>query len=211
MSQENTVAAADDPSEKDGEATLYNETNNDNGSLKDLQVRLDHVESYQRQYVEEFLEKQLAGRVEALEAEVAEHRRKLESVVGLAEGEQTSPQKRAVDLALVLIRRAENRVDEDRYAMWYQQVVDALAQAGHGPPVHKQWAFDAMDHVAGGRGFGTTQITNRHGREVKAVTVDLAELPDHEPSAVGNDIITSRGEKAAQSSRVKPGGVISDE
>ncbi|MDZ7701840.1 MAG: hypothetical protein U5J98_07075 [Halobacteriales archaeon] len=157
-------------------------------------ARVDDLEALFKQYVRGYLEDEVADRLADHEERIAELEQQLESVVGLADGEQSSPDKRATDLAMALIRRAKNRTDEDRYAMWWQDVRDSLADLGHGPPVHKQWCFDAMEDVARADGFGEVKIKNPDGRQVKAVRVRLAELPSESRSTVSNDITTGLSE-----------------
>lgn len=199
MSSED-MAVADDPSEEGGEATLNNESTNGAGSDESLVARMDDIEALFQQYIRDYLEEQVSSRLAEHEDRIAELERQLESVAGLSDGEQSSPEKRAVDLAMALIRRAQSRADSDRHAMWWREVQDALADLGHGPPVHKPWCFDAMEDVARAEGFGEVTITNPDGREVRAVRVRLSELPSESRSTVSNDITTGMRETPAESS-----------
>lgn len=198
MNQDSAVAGADDPSREGGEATQNNALNNGAGDHESIGVRMDHLEAKQEQYVEGFLEGEVRRRLEDLEDQVAELQSELESVAGVSDGEPSTKEKRAIDLAMALIRRARNRADEDRYAMWKDDVKDALLDLGHGPDIHKPWIYDAMEAVATAPGFGWTTITNPDGREVKAVKVNLAELPSESRSAVSNDITTGMDGPPAQ-------------
>lgn len=201
--------AADDPSEEGGEAPKSTDGETyDAGRLDSLEARISDVEAYQNQYLKEHVVPkldrvdELAAQVDDLKAMVEKQDELLESVVGLARGEQSSPEKRAVDTAMILIRRARNRVDEDKYLMWYRELQDSLADHGHGPPVHKQWVFDAMEDVAAAPGFGMTTTVNADGREVKALKVDLAKLPATDRETVSNEIITGMEQPATSATEV---------
>jgi hypothetical protein len=205
----NGAGSADDSSEEGDEAPKRTDGQTDDaGRLDSLEARIDDIQAYQDQYIKEHVVPKL-GRVDDMEAQIDELKAMvekqdelLESVVGLAHGETSSPEKRAVDTAMILIRRAKNRVDEDKYLMWYREIQDSLADHGHGPPVYNQWVFDAMDAVAEAPGFGLTTTVNPDGREVKALKVDLAELPDSGREAVSNEIITGMRDPAPQSTEV---------
>lgn len=194
------LAVADDPSEEGGEATQNNESTNGTGPNEDLAVRVDHLEALFEQYVRGYLEEEVTDRLAEHAERIDDLEQQLASVVGLAEGQQTSPEKRAVDLAMALIRRAEARTDADRAAMWWREVQDALADLGHGPPVHKPWCFNAMEDVARADGFGMIETSNPDGRTVKAVRVRLAELPVKSRSNVSNDITTGMEGNGPESS-----------
>lgn len=200
MSNESRAAVADDPSEKGGEATLHNESNNGTGSDESLVARLDDLEALFDQYIRDYLEEQVSQQLTEHEERIDELERQLESIAGLADGETSNREKRAVDVAMSLVRQARNRVDADQYAMWWKDVQDTLATLGHGPDVHKPWCFDAMEDVACADGFGMTTVQNPDNREVKAVKVNLAELPAEDRSTVSNDITTGIGETPGQSS-----------
>ncbi|MCG1002891.1 MULTISPECIES: hypothetical protein [Halobacterium] len=169
--------------------------------IEDHDARLDAVEGYQS-YVKEHVIPRLDEledaldekneRINDLEATVASLEHKLETLDGLAEDEQSTPQKRAVDLARAMIRQAEQKPD-GRVAKYYKEVKETLATLGH-DNVHDPQAYTAMDDVQEATGFGE-MTTTREGREVDAVYVNLAELDEEQ--AV-NEIKNEKGAGTAE-------------
>lgn len=89
----------------------------------------------------------LQDRVEELEARVAQ-------LVGLAEGEQSTPEKRAVDVCLGLQNIAEQRGGRAQWA--YRDIQDHLESIGH-EKVHAPQAYRVMDDLDDLDGFAQTE------------------------------------------------------
>jgi cell division septum initiation protein DivIVA len=119
------------------------------------------------------LEEQMAS----LQSQVNRLEGKVESLMGVSEPSATNPEKRCQDVRNALMRRAEARSDDGagRAAVSYQDVQDMLADAGHGE-VKRPECYKAMKDAAGADGFTMTKKTSRHGNQVKAVSVNLADL-----------------------------------
>jgi len=163
----------------------------DDERLEDLEERMAVLEGFQENIVKQQMMSRLddleqaVARIDELEQEnqqlramVQDLKGQLETVSDLAEDQQTTPEKRAADVRSALIRRAKARADgENRAAMHYQDVMDALADLGHGS-LHKPQAFDAMEDAAEGEGF-SMGTKAKNGNQVKAVRVDLDALPAH--------------------------------
>jgi len=116
----------------------------------------------------------LAERVDSLEETVAQLRAELGALAGLADDQETNPDKRASDLAHVLIRRANAR--DGTAAMWWKEVRDTFEDLGHGT-VSKPDCYKAMSDVGDRDGFGeTTKHSPDSGQRVQAVSVKLDDL-----------------------------------
>jgi hypothetical protein len=114
---------------------------------------------------------QLRDRVRDLEAGY-------ESVLGLAEEQQSSPDKRCADLRLGLIRTAEAKADGRTAAMHYKAVQSFFASHGHGE-VKKPEVYKAMNAAAEYQGFTLRddELVLPSGRSGRAIIVDLDKLP----------------------------------
>lgn len=131
---------------------------------------------------------ELKAQVEMLTKRNRELEAKLDSVIGLAEDETGGPEKRKTDLRMGLIRRAEAKSDANagRAAMHWKDVQHFFADQGYGEVV-KPLCYDAMEDAACADGFQLLEDgKQKDGRDVRAVAVDLEELPD----TVG-DVISS--------------------
>lgn len=160
------------------------------------------VEDYQAQIVRNHMQDRLDSHEQAIErigeleneneelrAQLHDLRGQLDTLAGLADDQRSTPEKRTADIRTALIRRAKARSDgEDRAAMHYQDIMNALADLGH-ENIHKPQAFRVMEDAAEAEGF-TLGETDKDGNMVKAVKVDLDALPAHVAS---NEITTGEG------------------
>lgn len=140
--------------------------------MQELETRCDDAREQREEHQEEL--DQLRSRVTELEA-------KMDSVVGLAEGERGTPQKRSGDLRLGLIRRAKARsgVGEGKAAMHWQDVQDFFAETGYGE-VKKPECYKAMSDAAEAEGFVVKDDAKElRGRMSKAIRVELSALPEN--------------------------------
>lgn len=150
--------------------------------LDTIRARLDVLEGWQDHVQDHVLpriddlEAQLAEKddhIRTLENRVMELEAQLEMLDGLAEDQQSTPTKRAVDLARAMVRQAGQSSD-GRVARYYKEVKQDLATLGH-DDIHDPQAYQAMEDVAGIDGFGTMTVI-RDDRDVEAVYVNLGEL-----------------------------------
>lgn len=174
--------------------------------IEEHEARLDSLEGWQDMVSNHVmpriddLEEQLDDRdttIEELQDRIRALEAQLEVLGGLADTQQTTPEKRAVDLAVGMIRRAENRSDR-RIALYYKEVKDLLTDYGH-EGLHDPQAFGAMEDVADCQGFGEIQV-QRDGRTVKAVGVNLDELPGDNPvNEIKNEVGAGTASEPAES------------
>lgn len=120
---------------------------------------------------------ELRAQIQDLQQELRQVHAKLDSIAGLTENQETSPEKRIADLRQCLIRRAESRSDgfDGSAAMWWKEVRDLFADLNHGE-VSKPVCFDAIHDAADYVGFSETTKLNENGNEVLAVKVELDAL-----------------------------------
>jgi polyhydroxyalkanoate synthesis regulator phasin len=163
----------------------------DEQTIKDLQAEIQSVRETQQAIRESSIKPRierlqeranqaaqerdaLAERVDGLEELVAQLRAELGALAGLADDQDTNPDKRAADLAHVLIRRANAR--DGTAAMWWKEVRDTFEDLGHGQ-VSKPDCYKAMDDVADRDGFAETKKHSPDsGQRVQAVKVELDAL-----------------------------------
>ncbi len=120
--------------------------------LRDLEVRQDNLEAKIEQAVTKRLERhedelgELRERVADLEAENNALRTELDSLVGLADDQQSTPEKRAADLRQKLQNVARNR-DSGMVSWTYRDVRDHLEAVGH-ENIYAAQAYRAMKDAA---------------------------------------------------------------
>jgi len=141
-----------------------------------VKPRLDGLEDTRDDAREERAE--LKETVQTLEQEVAGLRAELRSIAGVGESEDTSPDKRVADLRQAMIRRAKARTDggQGYTSLWWQEVQNLFADLGHGE-ICKPDCYKAMREGAKGTGFEMGSTHNSDGREVKAICLNVDELP----------------------------------
>lgn len=123
--------------------------------------------------------------VQDLQETVTELDQRIEDMAGLAEDQETNPQKRVSDLRQIMIRRAKARGDSDDYertALWWEEVQDKFAELGHGE-ISKPDCYKAMNDLEEFPGFKEGTKSNRHGNEVKAIRLNMDELRAHSSSS----------------------------
>lgn len=158
-----------------------------------VRPRLDELETARDDAHAERAE--LATTVDVLQDTIAELRRELDALSGLADGEHSTPAKRAADLRQSLIRQARGQPDDVPVKkMHYEDVEDTLLSLGHGPTLHNQQLFDAMDEASATSGFWIEEEAKQtsEGNLARAVCVDLRELPRVTGQDASNEIITSK-------------------
>lgn len=159
-------------------------------TLDEYEARLDNVEGYQefiKSFVKPKLEEleELRERQDEYDQRLTAMENTLETLAGIGESQESTPQKRAMDLRQLMIRRAEGRPD-GRVALYYREVMDALRDVGH-EGLHKPQAYTAMEDAVDAPGFKNVEIT-RNGSRVDGIAVNLDALPAH---ARSNEINTS--------------------
>lgn len=168
-------------------------------TLEEHAARLDNVEGYQ-EFIKNFVKpklselEELRDEQERYDQRLSALEEKFDTLAGLGEGDKSTPQKRALDLRQVMIRRAEGRAD-GRVALYYQEVLDALRDVGH-ESLHKPQAYTAMEDAADATGFKEVKIT-RNGKRVDGVALNLDALPAH---ARSNEINTTKDSGAVPES-----------
>jgi hypothetical protein len=155
---------------------------------EDLEKRVDALETSQARTISEFVKPALdelrEDRDDARDERVELRERldalqqQLDAVYGLADDERSTPAKRAADLRLALIRRAQNSTGPNagRASMYYREVQECFADLGH-ETVHRPECMRAMEDAAHADGFEIATKTSDHGNEVKAIRVDTDALP----------------------------------
>lgn len=153
-----------------------------------LAERVDALETSQSRTINQFVKPAIGGlredrddarqqRVE-LREHVAMLQQQIDAVYGLAEGERSTPAKRAADLRMALIRRAQNSTGPNagRASMYYKEVQECFADLGH-DTVHRPECMRAITEAAEADGFSIGTKTSQHGNQVKAIRVDIEALP----------------------------------
>lgn len=144
-------------------------------------------------------------RVDELEAQVNELNQRMESFIGLAEDERSTPAKRAADLRDAMIRASENSSSISGGVKWWKdEVAEHLATIGH-EGLHKPDLYDAMEDAATADGFAmTTKHVRTNGRQMKVKAIRLD--PDDLPTSEGSREITTPEEGRTASDTVEPTG-----
>lgn len=141
-----------------------------------LHPRLDEADEARDDLTEQVGE--LKDTVQRLRDRVRDLEAGYESVLGLAEDKQSSPDKRCADLRLGLIRTAEAKADSRTAAKHYKAVQSFFAEHGHGE-VKKAEVYKAMQQAAEYDGFSLRddELVLPSGRSGRAIVVDLDALP----------------------------------
>ena len=155
---------------------------------EELEQRVEALETSQSRTISQFIKPSLEDlrdtcddarqeRVE-LREHVAALQQQVDAVYGLAEGERSTPAKRAADLRMALIRRAQNSTGPNagRASMYYKEVQECFADLGH-DTVHRPECMRAIEDAAEADGFSIGTKTSAHGNEVKSIRVDTDALP----------------------------------
>ena len=164
---------------------------------------MNSIEDYSKEFLASQIEArderidELEDRLNRLEEMVLETQESVDGIAGLAKDENATPEKRASDIRTALIRRAQAR-DAKGAKMWWREAWNTLLDLGHEDLEDKNRAkplvYNAMEKAADGDGFAetTTKTECADGvrREVKAIRVDLDELPG---AAAGNEFTTAEG------------------
>ena len=147
---------------------------------KELEERLDDMVAMQTfDAVIQGLRSRIDGNSEDIDdltsdvSEIAAHVREIRTI----HGQLSAPKQRVIDLRQILIGRAKHGSGrtKGRSSMKYGDVLDALADRGHGELDGKQ-AYNAMETLGGERGF---QDTKSDGERV--IRVDLNDVLHEEP------------------------------
>jgi DNA repair exonuclease SbcCD ATPase subunit len=117
---------------------------------------------------------ELQAAVDAMKETISELRSELESIAGLADDQESNPDKRASDIRHVLIRRAK-ATDEGVARMYWKEIQDSLADLGHGDVARPQ-CYDVIDALKDQPGFSETKKNSHSGNRVKAIRLDLDAL-----------------------------------
>lgn len=170
-------------------------TDNETDRIDELEDEIEFVDQKHQQRTEQVTKPRLAeleqhsddarqeraelfALVEDLQERVAELDQRLTDMAGLAEDQQSNPDKRVSDLRQSMIRRAKARSDTDGFekvALYYQEVQDIFAELGHGE-ISRPDCYKAMDDLAESDGFEIGKKSSADGNRVKAIRLDLAEL-----------------------------------
>jgi hypothetical protein len=159
----------------------------DGDHLGDFEQRLDALETSQARTISQLIKPALdelredrddarQERVE-LREQVRSLQQQVNAVYGLADDERSTPAKRAADLRMALIRRANSQTGPNggRSSMHYKEVQDCFADIGH-ETVHAPECYDAMDEAALADGF-SLGTKAKNGEQIKAIRVDTEALP----------------------------------
>lgn len=156
----------------------------------------------------------LAQRVDELESEVESLRAWRENVTGVADDQESTPEKRALDLREAMIRQAR-QTSADGVTWWWQQVEENLISLGHGG-FKKPTYYAAMEDAAEADGFDITTktVSIQQGertitKEVKAVRVKLENLPANDAQS-GRKQVTTRGAGGDASESAERGTNMTD-
>lgn len=172
--------------------------------------RLDALEQDVRAYREQFIKPQIStlqdrlddalDRLDDLEAEnerlserVEQLDHQVENLIGVDDPDLSTHDKRTRDVRAAMIRRAEAKAEkrsdgiEGKIALGYSEIQDLLADHGHGQ-IYKPQAYRIMDDIEHVDGFSKGTKRSSHGNDVKAIRLNLDELPAY---ARGNDVTTS--------------------
>ena len=171
----------------------------DQEQIEDLHDRIDAVKDDGLAYREHVVEPQLDSltskldealdRLDDLEAEKQEFRdrieqldHQIENLIGVDDADRSTHDKRVRDVRAAMIRRAEAKADtrsdtiEGKIAFYYKDVQNVLADHGHGQ-IHREQAHRIMDDIEDVDGFTEGTKRSTHGNDVRAIRLDLAELP----------------------------------
>jgi chromosome segregation ATPase len=182
----------------------------DQEQIDDLHDRIDAVRddglAYREHVVDPLKSKldEALDRLDDLEAENQEFRERIEqldhqieNLIGVDDPERSSHEKRVRDVRAAMIRRAEARDSsrsdqiEGTIALYYKEIQNLLADHGHGK-IHDTQVRRIMDDIENVDGFSFGQKQSDHGREVKALRLNLAELPAY--AGTNNVVSASSGE-----------------
>lgn len=165
-----------------------------------LLPRLDEADEARDDLTQEVSE--LRGAVQRLTDRVRDLEAGYESVIGLAEDKQSSPDKRCADLRLGLIRSAEAKADSRTAAKHYKGVQSFFAEHGHGE-VKKPEVYKAMEQAAEYEGFElrSDELVLPSGRSGRAIVVDLDSLPARVTQENSSDATTLADGGRAESRR----------
>lgn len=157
-----------------------------------LRNRLSRLEDWKEHVLEPKLEEK-NRQIADLEETVADQQRRLaaletelEAILGVEEGEDSTPEDRAQDLRGAMIRSLQNSgSDRGGITWWWKEVRDHLSTLGH-DGFSKPTYYAAMeDAAAGGKGFDETKkvvVEDGRTKTVKAIRLKVADLPG-EPSS----------------------------
>lgn len=111
--------------------------------------------------------------------------------MGVNEPSESTPETRARDLRLAMIKQAEYRNDtfSGQIKWWKDEVESHLIDYGHGgfsKPVY----YQAMEDAADAQGFTMDTKQNPDGRTVDAIRLNPGELP---PEMASNQLTTGKG------------------
>lgn len=170
------------------------------GQVEDINHRLDALEARVDQGVQAMREHlrdridELQGRIDELEARCQRHQETLDDLVGLAEGQQSTPEKRLMDVRQLMINQARARDDDPgspagTVAWTYSDVIDHLESNGHGQIDPKQ-AYRLMEKLAETDGFAEAE--NQAGQ--RTVRTSLSALTANGVvDNVNNEDVEERG------------------
>lgn len=142
-------------------------------SIRELEERVDDLEA-ENDELQKTVEEQ-GARIEELDHQV-------ENLIGVDDPDLSTRDKRKRDVRAAMIRRAEAKAQKQsdqmvgKIALYYAEIQDLLADHGHGD-VHREQAHRIMDDIENVDGFTKGTKTSKHGNEVKAIRLNLAELP----------------------------------
>lgn len=185
-----------------------------------LRMQLRDVEDFAKSFLRSRLEAlredhdELEARVDDLEDEVERLRAWRENVTGVADDQESTPDKRALDLREAMIRQAR-QTSADGATWWWQQVQENLISLGHGG-FKKPTYYAAMEDAAEADGFDITTktVTIPQGdrtvtKDVKAVRVKLEKLPANGAQS-GRKQVTTRGAGGDGSESAERGANMTD-
>lgn len=170
-------------------------TDEDAPSRQQLDGRLDKLESWKehvydglhRPEVEELEERvdELENLVNEQAATIQSLTEQLETLSGLSDGQESSPELRNRDTYQSMIDRLVAK-DREKLALTYREIEDVLADKGHG----KVWPaqlYDVIEDLAELQGFSEgTRMYN--SEEQKAIRVNRSKLPfDPAVNEINND------------------------
>jgi len=169
--------------------------------MSESDAEIANVSARLRQLVMQYEETQeqlalVEGRVEELEET-------LDSLTGVGEGQQSTPQKRALDLRQKLVAAAKARSGREQIQWEWTDVRDQLEGDGHGT-IHAPQAYRAMDEAANGidgiedaapDGFAVTE--NSDGNRV--VRCSLPALSSEAVNEINNAVADGHRRETAES------------
>lgn len=181
--------------------------------MSDETDRVDVLEQDMRAYREQFIKPQLTkledrldealDRLDDVEAEnqrqgqrIEQLDHQVENLIGVDDPDLSTHDKRVRDVRAAMIRRAEAKAEtrseqiEGKVALYYKEIQDMLADHGHGQ-IHDTQIRRIMDDIEHVDGFSFGQKQSAHGRDVKAIRLNLAELPAY--AGTNNVVSASSG------------------